>query len=580
MLRAAVRGLMLWALYASLLVWHTWPLAARSTTHLAEMAPGSGFDALYSAWVLAWQSHALTTGGVAVAMANIYHPTPDALYYGPVAFGALPFFAPTFLVTGNPTLALNVLLLGGIALSAAAIHFVVTRWTGWQSAGLVAGVSFAANRWLLVTFVPRTPHIAVLCYFPLIIALAARPRLTTRGALLLCALVVAQGLTDAAYVAPAAILPLAGVAVVLLTRPGSRPRGVRILGAVAAATLILAIVYAPYRAVAERNPELFQQTLWKAEPERVVLQLPGDLMGAVTPLAIATLVPLMILIAGVVVALRSWRGSTAEASAWRHALWWTAAGIVISLPLSVGWQGRIYRLPHLDVLRAHESLARILANPDRLRVAALCGIALLSGLAFAELLRHARCGGEDLGARCGRGVAALVICAAVYVQFAWAIGQPVSYWPASFTRMTLTETPRDSPVLRELRRRGGPTVEVPVPPQDSPLFETTAMFRSIFHWQPLLNGYGSFWPAGFEERMRLAARLPDPEALRALQHDAGLEFVLVRTGQDPRVEAQRLAWLEVAARGTRSDLTLVASDDDLLLFRASGRPAQLTDRTR
>jgi hypothetical protein len=68
------------ALYTSLLCWLTWPLAAHLGTHLPGTFPGSEFDPLYSGWVLAWQTHALTHSGVSIANANIYFPAPDALY--------------------------------------------------------------------------------------------------------------------------------------------------------------------------------------------------------------------------------------------------------------------------------------------------------------------------------------------------------------------------------------------------------------------------------------------------------------------------------------------------------------------
>src|SRR4030095_11477317 len=84
-------------LYAAAVAWLTWPLALRMATHLSAVWVATRFDTLYAAWALAWESHALATAPTALPDANIYHPTPRALFYGPTAFGALPFFAPTFL---------------------------------------------------------------------------------------------------------------------------------------------------------------------------------------------------------------------------------------------------------------------------------------------------------------------------------------------------------------------------------------------------------------------------------------------------------------------------------------------------
>jgi len=48
--------------------------------------------------------------------------------------GALPYFAPAFLATGNPVLASNLLFLGGVTLTVCAVHRLVAGWTGLESA--------------------------------------------------------------------------------------------------------------------------------------------------------------------------------------------------------------------------------------------------------------------------------------------------------------------------------------------------------------------------------------------------------------------------------------------------------------
>ncbi len=88
------------------------------------------------------------------------------------------------------------------------------------------------------------------------------------------------------------------------------------------------------------------------------------------------------------------------------------------------------------------------------------------------------------------------------------------------------------------------------------------MYRSIFHWRPLLNGYASYWPRGFAERMELALRLPDPEKLAALRRETGLTTILVRTDQ---LAGGQRAW-QRAADGGHPNLELVARDGTELLF--------------
>ncbi|TMB12981.1 MAG: hypothetical protein E6J71_23440 [Deltaproteobacteria bacterium] len=144
-----------------------------------------------------------------------------------------------------------------------------------------------------------------------------------------------------------------------------------------------------------------------------------------------------------------------------------------------------------------------------------------------------------------------------------------------------------------LRTPGGPLLELPAmrlsgPALDAPA-NTRAMYRSIFHWRPLLNGYGGYWPAGFPELMALARELPDAEALAQLRRETRLELLLVHAGDFGRLErdlcarslgssascrpgvgsAEHATWLDFAERGGRPDLRPIARDGDDLLFAVS-----------
>jgi hypothetical protein len=90
-----------------------------------------------------------------------------------------------------------------------------------------------------------------------------------------------------------------------------------------------------------------------------------------------------------------------------------------------------------------------------------------------------------------------------------------------------------------------------------------ALFESIGHWRPLLNGYGGFFPAAFVERMRLAARLPDAAALDALRRDTGVELIRVRALPDM---PSRPRWEALARQGGGDGLRFLMRDGDTLLF--------------
>ena len=112
------RVLVVLALYAALVAYRWWPLVLHLDDQLPYIPPVLEFDRLYSMWVLAWSSHALSTAPARLADANIYFPARDALFYGPTGFGALPLFAPVYLLSGNPIRAINITFLAGVAATA------------------------------------------------------------------------------------------------------------------------------------------------------------------------------------------------------------------------------------------------------------------------------------------------------------------------------------------------------------------------------------------------------------------------------------------------------------------------------
>src|SRR5262249_53783288 len=168
-----LHSLALLAGYVGLVVWLTWPLGAsiRSAMPLARMS--CMFDMYYSAWALGHESHALVRG-TTFADGGIYHPAAHTLFYGPAALGALPLFAPVYLATGNPGLAVNLTFVLGLALTGVAVHWVVWRWTGSDLAGIVGATTVVLSQWLIWGFVPTAPHWAPLYGLPLIAFVAAR----------------------------------------------------------------------------------------------------------------------------------------------------------------------------------------------------------------------------------------------------------------------------------------------------------------------------------------------------------------------------------------------------------------------
>jgi hypothetical protein len=199
----------------------------------------------------------------------------------------------------------------------------------------------------------------------------------------------------------------------------------------------------------------------------------------------------------------------------------------------------------------------------------MIGFCLLAGLGFAACARCVPT--EGRWRRLGpflRSALALVLVGLMLLDYRQ--GVPI----AGLDRAPLPDAypieemmPMESPVITALRRSTGPVLKLPVGPKGvTPVFHVLAMYRSIFHWRPLLNGYSSYWPVGFPERMALADRLPDPEALAELRRETHLETVVVRFAE--LLPRKRPAWADVV-RSKRSDLRLVAGDGSAWVFAVS-----------
>jgi hypothetical protein len=547
--------------YGLLLVWLTWPLAANLSTHLPRTKFICDFDLRQMIWALAWQSHAVSTAPRRLYEANIYHPTPHALLYADAGVGALPYFLPTFRATGNPVLASNLMFLGCLVLSVSTLHLLVVRWTGRPAAGVVAAGTLLATPWVLWTWVPAAPNYAVLFLLPGIVLLAAEPELSRARAGLLAALLVLHGAANP-YYAASALVSVGALAGARLLLGATRPTALRMLAAIALASVALLVVYGPYAWLRIDDPGLAARVTWKVDrslPRLVPLALPSGLLG--DPRKPASVPwPLFVVIA--LGALARWLPGAAphdgERTAWRHGLAWVAVGLVLSLMPSIEVLGRTIRLPFVELLD-RLPLVATLREPYRIGVGALVGIAILAGAAFAELVRR-------LERRMGpsRSLRAAVAGAVVVAGLACTrLEDGTMPWRGPYP---IAAVPAPSSITAALARSdGGAVLELPVdgPFVDQLTTHARAMFESIGHWWPLVNGYGGFYPAAFVDRMQVASRLPDAGAVAALRRSTGLAYVVVRGG------ASRARWDALARSGEGDGLRFVTRDGADLLFAVS-----------
>ena len=550
------------AFYVGLVVWLTWPLAPRLATYRATPTFPAIFDPLYMGWALSWESHALTTAGVRLADANIYYPARNALFYGDTGFGALPLFLPIYLLSGNPTLALNVLTFGGITLTAWVLHLVVLRSVGSHLAGVVAAWTFLMTPWVLWTFIPSAPSYAVLMYFPLIIYLAATPTARFSQGLVLLALVVLQALTDVVYVALAVMAPLAALGVVRLAQRATRGAGVRLLAVVLFGALALLPVYIAHLSIVRDNPRLAHQSMFMlAVPP---LSVPAGLLNVDRPtdVPLATLILILAGLVGITVD-PSQRSRREVRRAWAGPAGFAIVGSFLSLSPTIVLFGHRLWLPQAYLGR-WAPFFRFVRVPSRLGIAPLFGLSILAGAAFADCDRRLSDVRPRSVARLARVGLAVVFVGAAYTQYRGVSGPPEGGRNASVRREypLVPAIASNSWMIQVLRETNGPLLEVPA---GRPFKDARAMYRSIFHWHPLLNGYSSYEPAGFAERMALTSRLPDPEPLAALRKETGLKLILVNSLE---LSADDRGRWEAVGLAFRHDLVRIASDGPDWLFLA------------
>ena len=201
---------------------------------------------------------------------------------------------------------------------------------------------------------------------------------------------------------------------------------------------------------------------------------------------------------------------------------------------------------------------------------ALVGLCLLAGLAFATCLRAVE--RRWPAGRRAAPLLAVVMATAFYgsARVGWpgvSKGPNLSPLAPPNTGYPLAQAiGPDDPLVIALRRGRGPVLELPAAIGVSGVTgHARAMYTALWHWRPLLNGYGSYWPFGFAVRMAIAQRLPDPQALHGLRYLTGLATIVVHL--DELKPAERAAW----------DAALAEPRDDFVSTQRVGRVVVVID---
>src|SRR5215210_7825615 len=125
-------------LFAMLTAIMTWPQVTSIGTAAYQHS-----DVYFNMWRFGWYAHAIATSPAHLLDGNIFYPEPRTLTFSDAMPVEASIAAPLLLAGVPPVLVHNLLLLGGITLSAAGIYVLARELTGSAAAGVTAGIVFA-----------------------------------------------------------------------------------------------------------------------------------------------------------------------------------------------------------------------------------------------------------------------------------------------------------------------------------------------------------------------------------------------------------------------------------------------------
>ncbi|HET7034531.1 MAG TPA: hypothetical protein VFI42_02510 [Thermomicrobiaceae bacterium] len=521
-------------LFLAFSVLMTWPLPAGMAHQLV-----SDGDPAFQTWTLAWDFHAFTTNPRGVFDANIFYPYHNTLAYSDHLFGQAAVIAPLLAATGNAILADNVSLLLAFAASGFAMYLLVLDLTGNHAAGVVAGFAYAFAPMRLAHI--EHLHLISAQWLPLAVLTARRALRGNSGrwAAALGLVVVLQGLFGIYYFYFLIVLLGMVVATFLIWRHGGRDLTavgkVTLACLVAGAILLPALL--PYQTVHDElgiERTLPEVVKWSAQLDNYRAVPPhnrllGERMGAGhAPDLERQLSPGLLLVPLAVAGLFNRRRS------WERWLLLTVAvgSIVLSLgPYWLTHHGREIWLPYrflYDELPGFRSI-RV---PARFGLLSLVGLAGLAGLGvdlLCQLARHRRV--PDLLSTVTLGLMPVVLLAGLVIDDSTRVPLP----PALPTSLAAA----DAPEYAWMAAHPAPAIEFPM--GDGLISSSWSNFWSIFHWNPLVNGYSGIAPPAyypFRDRMKT---FPAPETIRLLQGIGVRTVVYHARSADPAVDAAMLA---------------------------------------
>jgi len=509
----------------------TYPMVVQAPDHVYREDP------LHLSWILAWDCHAVRSSSPLLD-ANTFYPATNALVTSEALLGDLPFFAPTYALTGNPLLALNLMAIVSFWLSGFFMNIFLLRVTRAPLVSFLGGLLFAFSPWRFGHL--GHPSLLMAQWIPLALLFLDRflAELRWRDAAL-CALFAAWQILCSFYLGYFCLVVLGLHAVF---HPRARvllsPRAIFRLGSAGflAALLILPLVLGYLQASETYGYRyLLSDIVGGSAQLRDFLVAPPDnrLLGELTrPLRSPSetmekfLFLSFVAMAGAVAGLLLWRhlGSPREKDLLRFGYGLVATGFVLSLgpyPIVNGRPVQWCPLPYawLHYLAPGFSSSR---SPARFVFLMMIGLSLVVPVVAQHLTQRF--------SRKLRTALLTLLCLAFLAET----------FPAP---LHLKKIDDQSAIYRELGNWSGPLLELPSTGFLEQGFDSNQVnytFWSTQHWRPIASGYCAFAPTSFHGVMRCAIEFPSPASLTFLS-DIGIRQVLVHFNLYPpgRVESLR-----------------------------------------
>lgn len=507
-------------LFALLTIVMTWPQA-----RVIGTAATPHQDVYFNMWRLAWFAHAFVTQPSRLFDANIFYSEPDTLALSDAMIVESTAAAPLIWIRLPPVLVHNLVLLGAIAFSGAAMFALARYLTRSRAAAIVSGIVFA--------FAPyRFEHIMHMelqwtMWMPL--AFLALHRLYDTGRMKYGAAVGAclalQILSSIYYGIFLAVLIALG-ALLLIARDRAVPLRALLapLSVGAGIAIVVAAIYArPYMRAHGRTGDrpTSEVTQFSAVPASYLAATPNSwLYGHSSRRERRSAGPERRLFPGTIALLLAAVGLLFVPHSARPVVYLLL--LVAAFEASLGFSGYSYTF-----LYRYVSVFRSLRALSRLGVFVLMFVSVLAAYGYRALVATR--------SPAVRRVVLAMVAVALLAEYRVPIA--LAAYP---------NTPPEVYRILAAQPRGV-VLEYPVPRVDAlPGDDARYAYMSTFHWFPLVNGYSGVYPPSYLNRLTRLRGFPDDASLEQMRADR-VTFVIVHASGYSEAEFARIRARLIAA---------------------------------